>query len=76
MKHKFSINRLALAFASVLLCVVLSSCNNDTQKNGLILTDPNTGKLYLLKHNVGDTYFIYERQMLISGKDTTWVFDK
>jgi ABC-type nitrate/sulfonate/bicarbonate transport system substrate-binding protein len=26
MKNKFSINRLALAFASVLLCTVFSSC--------------------------------------------------
>lgn len=26
MKHKFSINRLALAFANVLLCAVFSSC--------------------------------------------------
>lgn len=30
MKHKFLINHLTLAFASLLLCVVFSSCNNDT----------------------------------------------
>jgi hypothetical protein len=27
MKHKFSINRLTLAFASLLLCAALNSCN-------------------------------------------------
>ena len=74
MKHKFTINRLVLALATVLS--VLSSCSNDTQKDGLILTDPNTGKLYLLRHNIGDTYFINERKMLIIAKDTTWVFKK
>lgn len=76
MKHKFSINQLTIAFVTVLLFSVLSSCSNDTQKDGLILTDPNTGKLYLLRHNIGDTYFINERKMLIIAKDTTWVFNK
>ena len=74
MKHKFTINRLVLALATVLS--VLSSCSNDTEKDGLILTDPNTGKLYLLRHNIGDTYFINERKMLIIAKDTTWIFSK
>lgn len=74
MKHKFSINQLTFAFASLLLCTVLSSCNNETQYDGLVLTDENTGKKYLLKHNVGDTYFIDEQTQQILGKDTTVVF--
>lgn len=74
MKYKCLINRLTLACASLLLCAVLSSCNNETQYDGLVLTDTITGKKYLLKHNVGDTYFIYEQVQQISGKDTTVVF--
>jgi hypothetical protein len=57
----------------MLIVVFLTAC--DTEKDGMIVTDQNTGKLYLLKHNVGDNYFIFERKMLISGKDTTFVFE-
>jgi hypothetical protein len=56
----------------MLIVVLLTAC--DTEKDGMIVTDQNTGKLYLLKHNVGDSYFIFESKMLISGKDTTFVF--
>jgi hypothetical protein len=62
--------------AILMLAAVFSSCNNDVEKNGLIVIDPNTNKQYLLKHNVGDTYFIYERVAKIVGKDTTWTFTK
>jgi len=58
---------------AILLCVTFYSC--DTQKDGLIVKDLNTGKFYLLEHNVGDTYFIKERKILISGKDTSWIFE-
>lgn len=69
--------RFALLLAIPMLCAVfLSSCNGDKSENGLIVVDPNTGKQYLLKHNVGDTYFVYEREMKIVGKDTTWTFSK
>lgn len=58
MKNKFSINRLTLAFASLLLCVVFSSCNND-KYNGKYVKDKD-GKVYLLEHRIGRCYFINE----------------
>ena len=42
--------------------------------DGLILTDTKTNKVYLLKHNIGDTYFVDEKVLQINGKDTTEVF--
>ena len=39
MKHKFSINRLTLAFASLLLCAVFSSCDSEPKpKRAYIIT--------------------------------------
>lgn len=45
------------------LCLVLvfgliSGCG-DISYDGLILKDEKTQKQYLLRHNIGDTYFIY-----------------
>ena len=59
-----------------LLCIVfLSSCESENEYDGLILTDPKTGRVFLLKHHVGDIYFIDERVIKITGKDTTEVFE-
>jgi len=60
--------------AIVLLFTAFPCCNYDTEKDGMVVVDPNTGKKYLLIHNVGDNYFIHERTMKVTGKDTTWVF--
>ena len=63
-------------FLYTLLCVVtLSSCTDGKKYDGLILTDNETGRIYLLKHNVGDTYMIDEKVVKIMGKDTTQVFE-
>lgn len=75
MKTKTSILALTKAFFILLvMCCLFSSCKNETQYDGLVLTDEGTGKKYLLKHNVGDNYFIDEQVIQISGKDTTLVF--
>ena len=58
----------------LVLLVLFSSCEDSDKFDGLILTDENTGKKYLLKHNGGDTYFIDEQVIQISGKDTIVVF--
>jgi len=58
----------------ILLLTSLSSCKDKSKFDGLILTDENTGKKYLLKHNIGDTYMIDEQIIQISGKDTTLIF--
>jgi hypothetical protein len=50
------------------------SCEDVGKYGGLILTDENTGKKYLIKHNIGDAYFVDERVMVISGQDTTYQF--
>lgn len=73
-KSRLLFRRPAMAAMLMLCAVLMSSCDNN--KNGMIVIDPNTGKQYLLKHNVGDNYFIYERVPKIFGTDTTWVFDK
>lgn len=41
MKHKFSINRLTLAFASLLLAVVFSSCKGKELEHKIILSKSN-----------------------------------
>ena len=69
MKNK-TIKSILLLFVIVIL---FSACSTN-KYDGLILTDENTGKKYLLKHNLGDTYFIDEQILYISGKDTTLVF--
>ena len=74
MKTKTSILALTKAFFILLvMCCLFSSCVDGSKHDGLVLTDNNTGKKYLLKHNGGDTYFIYEQVLQISGKDTTLV---
>jgi hypothetical protein len=68
-------NKLVIVLCILLGISLFSSCKvPETQYDGLILTDENTGKKYLLKHNYADTYFIDEAVMIISGKDTTYAF--
>ena len=75
MKTKTSILALTKAFSILLvMCCLFSSCSDGSKFDGLVLTDENTGKKYLLKHNIGDTYMIYEQVLQVSGKDTTLVF--
>lgn len=50
------------------------SCQDGSRFKGLILVDPNTGSKYLIKHYIGDTYFIDKQEMVIVGKDTSYVF--
>lgn len=58
--------------AILALCAMsLVGCSDGDRFNGLVLTDTNTGKRYLLKHNGGDTYFVDEEITIISGSDTT-----
>lgn len=55
----------------IIAVLFLSSCTGGNKKfDGLILTDTATKKVYLLKHNVADNYFIDEQYTEISGKDT------
>jgi hypothetical protein len=58
-----------------LLCVVILSGCDGSKYDGLILTDTATGREYLLKHNILDTYFIDEKVVKIMGNDTTRVFE-
>lgn len=45
----------------ILLCaVLLGSCAYRDKYDRLELTDEKTGKRYLLRHNLGDTYHITE----------------
>ena len=75
MKTKTSILAVTKAFFILLVsCCLFSSCADGDKFDGLVLTDENTGKKYLLKHNIGDTYMIDEQVFQISGKDTTLVF--
>lgn len=75
MKTKTSILAATKAFFILLvMCCLFSSCADGDKFDGLVLTDENTGKKYLLKHNIGDTYMIDEQVLQISGKDTTLVF--
>lgn len=55
--------------------IALSSCTNYDNYDGLILTDNETGRVYLLKHHIGDTYMIDEKVIKIIGRDTTEVFE-
>jgi len=62
-------------FLYALCVVILTGCVNDNKKyDGLVLTDNKTGGVYLLRHNIGDTYMIYEKVTTIINKDTTEVF--
>lgn len=59
-------------FLVVAALVSITACENGNKYDGLILTDENTGKKYLLIHSVVNTYFVYERVIVISGQDTTY----
>ncbi len=61
-------------FLVVAALVSITACENGSKYDGLILTDENTGKKYLLEYNVGDTYFVEERVIVINGQDTTYQF--
>ena len=75
MKTKTSILAVTKAFFILLvMCCLFSSCADSDKFDGLVLTDEDTGKKYLLKHNIGDTYMIDEQVIQISGKDTTLLF--
>jgi hypothetical protein len=65
----------AIALYAMLAVVLFTGCSDGSKYDKLILTDPNTGKQYLVKHNVGDTYMIDEKVVKISGKDTISVFE-
>lgn len=55
----------------------ISSCSNErdgTRYDGLVLKDTITGKVYLLKHNFQDSYFVDEQYTMVSGKDTIKIF--
>jgi hypothetical protein len=58
----------------ILLVVIMLSCTSNNNKKRLILTDTNTGRVYLIKHHIGDTYMIYELYSIKEMNDTTWVF--
>lgn len=53
--------------------LTLYSCQHG-KYSGLILVDPNTGSKYMLTSVDGETYLISKQEMLIEGKDTTYVF--
>ena len=57
-----------------MLSSIFYSCS-DAKYNGLILTDENTGKKYLLKQDdIANTYKISEQVKVIVGNDTTLMF--
>ena len=58
----------------VLLCLFVS-CVPGKKYDGLILTDKNTGTKYLFKYYFGNTYFILEQTIRITGGDTLVVFE-
>lgn len=67
--------KMFLATAALISLTACGANSVDYDKyDGLILTYENTGKKYLIKHSFGDAYFIYERVMIINGKDTTYQF--
>ena len=64
-----------IALYAMLVVVLFTGCSDGSKYDKLILTDQNTGKQYLIKHNIGDTYMIDEKVVKISGKDTISVFE-
>ena len=64
-----------IALYAMLAVVLFTGCSDWSKYDKLILTDQNTGKQYLIKHNIGDTYMIDEKVVKISGKDTISVFE-
>ena len=67
-------NKIKVLIFIISIVFVFASCKDGDKFKGMILVDPNTGDKYLLKHNVGDTYFIDKLEKLIIGNDTTYVF--
>jgi hypothetical protein len=62
----------------MIISCLFSSCSfwylDGDKYDKLILTDEKTGKKYLLKHHNGDSYFIDELVIQISGKDTILMY--
>jgi hypothetical protein len=57
MKNKFSINRLTLAFASLLLAAGLSSCGeNETEQQDRMLTELECPVILIAKTDKGTAY--------------------
>lgn len=75
--RKFNLRNLVVVTVyTVLVAMLFVSCGADNDKyNGMILTDENTGKRYLLKHHMIDAYFIDEEVEKIIGNDTIRVFE-
>ena len=65
----------AIALYAMLAVVLFTGCSDGSKYDKLILTDQNTGKQYLIKHNIDDTYMIDEKVVKISGKDTVIMFE-
>ena len=58
-----------------LLLLLLASCKYKKEYDGLILTDENTGERYILRYNVGTTYFIDKlNETRIHAGDTIIVY--
>ena len=69
---------LSYAIYIVLAVVLITSCVNnseDDKYNGLILTDLTSDRVYILKHNYNDTYFVDEQIIKIIENDTLVVFE-
>lgn len=62
-------------FIVILVIAIFTGCSYGNKYDKLILTDQNTGKQYLLRYNIGDTYFISEKVIKIIGNDTICVFE-
>ena len=74
MENMENIKKIKL-FIVILVIAIFTGCSYGNKYDKLILTDQNTGKQYLLRHHAGDTYFISEKVIKISGKDTICVFE-
>lgn len=57
----------------LILIVLLASCKESKKYDGMILTDENTQKKYLIKSSHSG-YRVYERIQQTSGCDTTYVY--
>ena len=71
---KLNTKTLSKYFLYTLLCTAVVSCVKGSKYDGLILTDNKTGRQYLLKYNIGDTYMIDEKIIKVIDNDTTFVF--
>ena len=69
--------KIAKGVLYALLCgVALTGCGKYGEVDGLILTDNQTGKKYIIEHNVGINYIIKGEVIKISGTDTVIVFER